>query len=766
MLTLCVIMCVRVCVQFVFLSFLFVSLFVSLSLCSPVMDFAGWVTPICGSAATANSIAHQLVAELVGEETHKHKRVKRGGATQKQDTKQGERTTPTATSASSSSSDAAAAAASANAPMSLHGLVAAAVASVPMPAANKPTAPLPTTKKSTPAAAPIALQQSESDDGGIEDSESDSDGEVGGDGIGNGTDVDSTARIIVDDETRLSGPSASSRPSFRFNLDFPFLQSTAKSSAKTAQTHTPPIETAISAQGNKIISAPPNAAYTAAQRKRKREDEAAAAAASAASSDNTPSSLVLPGESRLSSLPTDWMYQICGFLGMSDVGLLGRTSRHFRGLLNSDRIWRGVCQANAVHPCGHRNHPWRELVLTRMEKLRDRFKPAGERKYKKKYRYVCTCCKCVKGFELLSEYDRHLEVRHGPNRTLPPVPKARKSLNPTTGVEVKKTPTGKDFHCPILACGKSFRKSIELKYHFDGVHKQERAFPCHFPGCFKSFVSPAQLSLHECKHTGAARPHQCPRTDCNKSFNTPSQLQNHIQTHLPSTARTMIKCPFPQCAREYHSNSAVLKHYATEHDESQLHYRCSDYNLLSIFVGSPHLDHISSTCTAAFYFKATWKEHLHTKHHITATHQQLQQVVKYMKTNKLIAKAGMMGIVPNGPMPHLTAAQPHMVQPPSAAAAAGTVPVPVPPASTPQELAATAVSNAIRAASVSSAGPPTHTHAHTMHLATMQPISHNGVTYYQPQAQLQPTQYNLPPHPTPHQHVHMPVATMPPTYAR
>jgi hypothetical protein len=218
---------------------------------------------------------------------------------------------------------------------------------------------------------------------------------------------------------------------------------------------------------------------------------------------------------------------------------------------------------------------------------------------------------------------------------------------------------------------------------FCSHRSEERAYPCDFAGCFKSFVSPAQLSLHKCKHTGAARPHKCSRSDlnCTKTFNTPSQLANHEQTHLPQSARQMQNCPYPGCTRGYHSQSAVLKHYATEHDESQLHYRCSDVGLMSIFVQSPQLEQIVSTCKSAFYFKATWKEHLISKHRLNVTHPQLQQVVQYQKTQKLMAKIGLQGMAANINM---------MLPPPTAAAAAS---------STPQQLAATAVSNAIRAAS-------------------------------------------------------------------
>jgi len=243
----------------------------------------------------------------------------------------------------------------------------------------------------------------------------------------------------------------------------------------------------------------------------------------------------------------------------------------------------------------------------------------------------------------------HIELRHGPNRQRPPVPTARPAkVDMLTGLVLQRV--GTQYPCPVPGCPRAFNKAIELKYHFDGVHKQQRAFPCDWAGCFKvrqpahgkqlasltqmprlethlvwpllllcavqSFVSPAQLNLHKCKHTGAPRPHMCKFEGCNKTFNTPSQVAKHAQMHLEKSERTWLPCPLPGCTQTYATQSAIKKHIATAHDPSQLRFRCSDPTLMGVFLMPGPAKDTACQCTSAFFTKATWVEHLRAKHNI------------------------------------------------------------------------------------------------------------------------------------------------------
>ena len=98
--------------------------------------------------------------------------------------------------------------------------------------------------------------------------------------------------------------------------------------------------------------------------------------------------------------------------------------------------------------------------------------PQPQRQYKAKHYFVCSCCQCIKGFQTLDDYNRHLELRHGPNRMRPPIPQKRPAkVDQATGIVLQRI--GSVYPCPVIGCVKQFNKAIELKYHFDGVHKRQ-----------------------------------------------------------------------------------------------------------------------------------------------------------------------------------------------------------------------------------------------------------------------------------------------------
>jgi len=352
-----------------------------------------------------------------------------------------------------------------------------------------------------------------------------------------------------------------------------------------------------------------------------------------------------------------------------------------------------LCQ----YPCVHHSHPWKELYATRMAKLHDKNRPAAERQFKKKHEFVCMHCECTKGFESESMLLNHIELRHGPNRQKPPVPTARPAkVDPTTGLILQRV--GNTYPCPVQGCGKTFNKAIELKYHFDGVHKQSRAFPCDWPNCHKSFVSPAQLNLHRCKHTGAPRPHMCKHPGCNKTFNTPSQVVKHAQMHLDKSERTWLPCTVPGCTQTYATQSAIKKHIATAHDPAQLRFRCANRELLAAVmpIGGAAREQVAA-CPAAFFTKATWVEHLKAKHGLEPTHPQLMEVVRIMRGLPQLPQVAPVNVNLMPPQ-FLAAMQMQQAAAAGAAAAAGQ-------GGSTQNRAANAVALAMQAAAAAG-GPP------------------------------------------------------------
>lgn len=105
-----------------------------------------------------------------------------------------------------------------------------------------------------------------------------------------------------------------------------------------------------------------------------------------------------------------------------------------------------------------------------------------------------------------------------------------------------------------------------------------------------------------------------------------------MQSHLQKNERTWLPCTVPGCTQTYATASAIKKHIATAHDPSQLKFRCSDVNLLGIFLpAGPQRDGIIASCHSAFFTKATWVDHLRHKHRIDPTHAQLMEVVRVIK---------------------------------------------------------------------------------------------------------------------------------------
>jgi len=397
----------------------------------------------------------------------------------------------------------------------------------------------------------------------------------------------------------------------------------------------------------RLFSSPPSQTITTKEKRDKRvttDSKIYDIAAQFIGSMDLSSSASPSSQHSLTALPFEWLHAICTFLPPTQVALLARTCKPMHTFCNHPLLWRRLCNTLAPYPCSHKFHDWKHLFIARHIKLHRRSIlppsiPLSSRL--KEQAVICHCCTCMKGFPTEKDYHRHLAYRHGPQRFRGPNV-ARKDIVDSQGnvidlKSVRDEKTGR-YACPADGCDKDFKHAFELKFHYDGVHLQARAHPCQYDGCGKSFVSPSQLQLHiASKHTGAARPHPCPRQDlnCTKSFNTPSQLRRHMQSHLSKHERQMLACTMAGCNKQYANASALQKHHATEHDPSQLLYRCSDRSLLAIFVQPPQLDEISETCKFRYWGKADWISHLRSKHQIEVTKEGIAAVVKQMKDPKL-----------------------------------------------------------------------------------------------------------------------------------
>lgn len=202
----------------------------------------------------------------------------------------------------------------------------------------------------------------------------------------------------------------------------------------------------------------------------------------------------------------------------------------------------------------------------------------------------------------------------------------------------------------------------------------------------------------------------CTHPGCGKTFNTPSQVAKHAQSHLDKSQRTWLPCTVPGCTQQYATQSAIKKHIATAHDHSQLRFRCSDQQLLGVFLPpGPQRDAIASQCPAAFFTKATWVEHLRNKHRIEPTHPQLMEVVRIMRGlpalpglglgNLMAMQMQMQAAAQNAPALNMHMSMPMLMQ-----QAAGMGGHGAQSGSTPQQLAANAVAQAMQQAAAAAGG--------------------------------------------------------------
>lgn len=111
------------------------------------------------------------------------------------------------------------------------------------------------------------------------------------------------------------------------------------------------------------------------------------------------------------------------------------------------------------------------------------------------------------------------------------------------------------------ACGKSFKKPIDLRRHSDAVHQKKRPYKCNAAECNKSFSLKCTLNRHEATHAedrklvacnlcskqlssksslslhqrihGNLKPHKC--QECSSTFRTSGNLKSHLKTHMKGT---------------------------------------------------------------------------------------------------------------------------------------------------------------------------------------------------------------------------------------
>lgn len=121
-------------------------------------------------------------------------------------------------------------------------------------------------------------------------------------------------------------------------------------------------------------------------------------------------------------------------------------------------------------------------------------------------------------------------------------------------VEVQERQPGRKQFCD--ACGKGFKKPIDLKRHHDAVHDKKRPFVCQACGksfslkctltrhteihdseerkfvscgiCLKMFSSKSSLNLHQRLHKNL-KPFKCQQ--CTSAFRTSGHLKSHLKTH-------------------------------------------------------------------------------------------------------------------------------------------------------------------------------------------------------------------------------------------
>jgi len=77
-----------------------------------------------------------------------------------------------------------------------------------------------------------------------------------------------------------------------------------------------------------------------------------------------------PTDSLLMSLHSELQLNVFSYLEGRDIATLSRASKYMHTQTSHPRVWKLVCSRMAMYPCEQHSHPWKELYLTRMAKVR------------------------------------------------------------------------------------------------------------------------------------------------------------------------------------------------------------------------------------------------------------------------------------------------------------------------------------------------------------------------------------------------------------
>lgn len=111
------------------------------------------------------------------------------------------------------------------------------------------------------------------------------------------------------------------------------------------------------------------------------------------------------------------------------------------------------------------------------------------------------------------------------------------------------------YTCPI--CSKKFILKSQLKFHVDGVHKQERKVSC--PECDATFQTKSKMQQH---FTAIHNPGSYPCPQCSKVFASARYLAQHMKTHQRDTYRCPL-CPL----KEFSFTTTLRAHIISHHPE-------------------------------------------------------------------------------------------------------------------------------------------------------------------------------------------------------